>query len=87
MDIEKVVLYGIGSLLFFYLVWYDLVIPIACWIESKIPYGYEDDEGFHYGDGTTITDDYSSVSAWCPECHQKTMYVNRPGDFRCSNCN
>ena len=28
----------------------------------------------------------SSVSAWCPKCHEKTMYVNRPGDFRCANC-
>lgn len=28
----------------------------------------------------------SEHSIWCSECKQPTMYVCRPGDFRCSNC-
>lgn len=28
----------------------------------------------------------TSCSAYCPECHEKSMYVCRPGDIRCSNC-
>lgn len=27
-----------------------------------------------------------SCSAYCPKCGGKTMYVCRPGDIRCSNC-
>ena len=28
----------------------------------------------------------SSCSAWCPQCHQKTMQIIRPGDIRCADC-
>jgi len=37
-------------------------------------------------DGDTVTDDFSSISAWCPDCKQKTMEVVRPGSYQCSNC-
>jgi hypothetical protein len=35
----------------------------------------------------TIDDGFGSV--WptiCPQCKRKTIYVNRPGDARCSHC-
>lgn len=33
---------------------------------------------------TTIEDGFGSVwSAWCPECHEKSMQVVRPGYAKC----
>jgi hypothetical protein len=37
-------------------------------------------------DNDIVTDDYSAISAWCPDCKQKTMQVVRPGSYQCSNC-
>ena len=28
----------------------------------------------------------NSASAYCNKCFKKTMYIVRPGDFRCSEC-
>lgn len=28
----------------------------------------------------------TSASVYCPECGKKSIYVVRPGDIRCSNC-
>jgi len=28
----------------------------------------------------------ASASAYCPKCKEKSMFVCRPGDIRCSNC-
>lgn len=34
-----------------------------------------------------ITDGFGNFcAAICSICNNKTVYVNRPGDFRCSNC-
>jgi hypothetical protein len=48
----------------------------------------------HHSEGTseqaspeTIDDGFGSTwSAYCPTCKQKSMYVSRPGDARCSKC-
>lgn len=37
-------------------------------------------------DDDLITDDYQSISAWCPNGCGKTMQVVRPGKFQCSVC-
>jgi len=37
-------------------------------------------------DNDLISDDYQSISAWCPNGCGKTMQVVRPGKFQCSEC-
>ena len=36
--------------------------------------------------GDFVGDGYAYISAWCPECGNKTMQVVRPGKFQCSKC-
>lgn len=37
-------------------------------------------------DDDLISDDYQSISAWCPNGCGKTMQVVRPGKFQCAGC-
>jgi len=41
-----------------------------------------------YFDPTDIVEDGfgNAVSAYCPECGEKSMVVVRPGKFQCNNC-
>ena len=53
-------------------------------LTTKQPHEFEPDDP---ADDDIIEDGFGmSVSAWCPECGQKSMCIVRPGKVQCDNC-
>jgi hypothetical protein len=62
-------------------------VPVPRQIVAALADAYEEGVNGQTATPTAIGDGFGNAwSAYCPTCKQKSMYISRPGDARCSKC-